>query len=33
MLGLNRYEDVFISLNGVTCSLMQFVLELSDGQK
>ncbi len=33
MLGLNHYEDVFKSLNGVSCSLMKFVLELSEGQK
>ena len=33
LLGLNRYEEVFTSLNGASCSLMKLVLELSEGQK
>ena len=33
MIGLNKYNDVFISLNGASCSLMKFILELSEGQE
>ena len=33
MIGLNKYNEVFMSLNGASCSLMKFVLELSEGQE
>ena len=33
MMGLNKYNKVFMSLNGASCSLMKFVLELSEGQE
>ena len=33
MIGLNKYNEVFLSLNGASCSLMKFVLELSEGQE
>jgi hypothetical protein len=33
MIGLNKYNEVFRSLNGASCSLMKFVLELKEGQE